>query len=89
MADTQAGGGIRTHIRKRGNSLALHIPESLAAEAYLEQSSAVELSLVDGKLVVAPITEPAYDLDELLAGVTDENLHGEVDWSPAVGREAW
>lgn len=80
---------MRTHIRKWGNSLTLRIPKSFAAEAHLEQDSAVELSLVDGKLVIEPLTEPAYDLDELMAGVTDENLHGEVDWGPAVGREAW
>jgi pimeloyl-ACP methyl ester carboxylesterase len=28
-------------------------------------------------------------LDELLRGVTDENLHGECDTGPAAGREAW
>jgi antitoxin MazE len=44
---------------------------------------------MDGKLVVAPFAESAYDLHKLLAGVTDENLHGELGWGPAVGREAW
>lgn len=28
-------------------------------------------------------------LEDLLAGVTPENLHGEVDTGPAVGREVW
>jgi antitoxin component of MazEF toxin-antitoxin module len=28
-----------------------------------------------------------YDLDELVAGITEENRHGETDWGPEVGRE--
>lgn len=30
-----------------------------------------------------------YDLDELLAGVTPENRHPEIDWGPPVGKEFW
>lgn len=28
-----------------------------------------------------------YTLADLLAGVTPDNVHGETDWGPAVGRE--
>jgi hypothetical protein len=28
-------------------------------------------------------------LDELLAGITDQNVHPEVNTGPTVGREAW
>jgi antitoxin component of MazEF toxin-antitoxin module len=31
----------------------------------------------------------AFTLDDLLAEVTDENRHDEVDWGPSVGKEAW
>ena len=49
----QGGGGeMRTRIQKWGNSLALRIPKSFAAEVKLEQGSEIEVSLVDGKLVV-------------------------------------
>ena len=49
----------------------------------------VEVSLVEGKLVVTPVTDPAFTLDQLLAGVTEENLHREVDTGPPAGNEAW
>lgn len=26
-------------------------------------------------------------LDELIAGITDDNLHDETDWGPSVGRD--
>ncbi len=45
------------------------------------------MSLVDGKLVVPPITEPVLTLELLLAQVTEENLHSKVDAGPAVGNE--
>ncbi len=80
---------MKTRVQKWGNSLALRIPKSVAAEVGLDQDALVELSLVDGKLVVAPVVEPAVTLDQLLAGVTEDNLHREVDTGPAIGNEAW
>lgn len=80
---------METRIRKWGNSLALRIPKTLAAEVGLDYDVAVDLSLVDGQLVIAPLSDPGPTLDELLAQVTDDNLHGEVDTGPAVGREVW
>jgi antitoxin component of MazEF toxin-antitoxin module len=39
---------------------------------------------------LVPATEStSYALDSLLAGVTAENIHGEIDIGPAVGRESW
>ena len=80
---------MKTRIQKWGNSLALRIPKSLAAESHLEQGMVVEVSLLDGKLVVTPLRPPAVSLEALLHGVTPENLHHEVDTGPAMGNEAW
>ena len=80
---------MRTRIQKWGNSLALRIPKALAAEVHIEQDSLVEVSLVEGKLILEPVAEPAWTLEELLSKVTDQNLHGEVDTGPATGKEAW
>jgi antitoxin MazE len=80
---------MKTSVQKWGNSLAVRIPKSFAIEVGLGQDSPVEISLVSGKLVVEPLQEPVYRLDDLLAGVTAENLHQEVDTGSAVGNEAW
>jgi antitoxin MazE len=79
---------MKTHIQKWGNSLALRIPRPFAAEVKLEQDTLVELSVSDGRLVITPV-QPACTLDQLLAGVTDENVHAEQDFGAAVGREIW
>lgn len=80
---------MKTRIRRWGNSLALRIPKSFALEVGLEDDTPVELSLVDGKLVVAPATSPGFALEELLAQINEDNLHGEADTGPAVGSEVW
>ena len=78
-----------TKIQKWGNSLALRIPKTFALDANLENDSTVEISLVDGKIVVKPISAPQWSLDELLAGINKNNIHQEVDSGEPVGNEVW
>jgi antitoxin MazE len=80
---------MKTRVQKWGNSLALRIPKVFADEAGLRADAPVELSLVGGKVVIRPLKEKPITLEELLRGVTDENLHGEWDTGPAVGKEIW
>jgi antitoxin component of MazEF toxin-antitoxin module len=47
------------------------------------------MSLRGGKLIVVPADKPKFTLKQLLARVTEENLHDEVDTGSAVGGEAW
>lgn len=79
---------MRAAVRKWGNSLALRIPKALAADARLESGTEVEVAVEDGRLVVTPIA-PGPSLDDLLAAVTEENTHGEVDTGVPIGREVW
>ena len=78
-----------TRIQKLGNSFALRIPKSFAHKVGLNQNSSVELSLVDGKLVIVPVIKRRLTLEKLLSQVTEQNLHHEIDTGSAIGREAW
>ncbi len=80
---------MRARVQKWGNSLAVRIPKAFAAEAQLKPDSAVDISLVNGKLVLEPIAAEKDELERLLAAVTEDNLHREIDTGPAVGNEAW
>lgn len=70
-----------------GNSVALRIPSAFAKEIQAQPGKSAEITVLDGKLVVTPVEVPVYTLDELLAGVTSENLHGESFASAPVGNE--
>jgi len=80
---------MKTRVQKWGNSLALRIPKSFANEVGLQRETSVEVSLDEGKLVITPVSKPKPTLKQLLAKVTKENLHHEVDTGVAVGNEAW
>ncbi|MBV9866947.1 MAG: AbrB/MazE/SpoVT family DNA-binding domain-containing protein [Abitibacteriaceae bacterium] len=80
---------MQTKVQKWGNSLAVRIPKSFAAEVQLGQDAVVEISLQDNNIVITPIPAPSFTLDELLAGVTDDNIHGAIDTGDTVGREVW
>lgn len=69
--------------------MALRIPRPLAEEVGLHEDSPVELSLEEGRLIIVPIMGPRYVLEILLAQVTPENLHSEVDTGEVIGGEAW
>lgn len=80
---------MRAVVQKWGNSLALRIPKSFAAEVGLQRETSVEISLANGKLVITPIAKPKLSLKQLLAKVTKENIHHEIDTGPAMGDETW
>lgn len=78
-----------TKVQRWGNSLALRIPKVFALDAQLENDSLVEISLVDGQIIVKPISAPTWSLEELLAGINKKNIHHEVETGFAVGNEVW
>ena len=78
---------MKVQIQKWGNSLALRIPKSFAVESKIEQGSTVEVSLESGRIIVFPVVEAEFLLDKLLAQVTPENLHGEIETGASVGQE--
>jgi antitoxin MazE len=78
-----------TKVQKWGNSLALRIPKAFALDAQLENDSVVEVSLVDGQIIIKPIAAPTWTLEQLLSGVNSNNIHHETDTGDAVGNEIW
>ena len=78
-------------ISEWGNSLALRVPKVVAQEIGASDGKTAEMSVRDGKLVIE-VTKPKrrkrrYTLDELVAGITPENRHEEIDWATS-GNEA-
>ncbi|MFD1488679.1 hypothetical protein, partial [Ancylobacter vacuolatus] len=42
----------------------------------------------NGAIIIEPIKSLEYDLDELIAAITPENMHEEVDFGEPAGKEA-
>jgi len=77
---------MKAKVARWGNSLALRLPKSLTSELGIGEDSQVELTIIDGQLVMKSAPH-IPTLEELVAGITPENRHEEMDWGPAVGSE--
>ncbi|MGQ0502825.1 MAG: AbrB/MazE/SpoVT family DNA-binding domain-containing protein [Panacagrimonas sp.] len=81
---------MQVKLAKWGNSLGVRLPGPVLAETKLVAGSTVEVVAENGgirlKLVKAR-KRKGYTLEELLKGITPENVHPEMDWGPDVGRE--
>ncbi|WDN88010.1 antitoxin MazE [Desulfosarcina sp. BuS5] len=71
---------------KIGNNLAFMIPQSIAAKCRLEENDSFDFSLRKDEIVIRSINK-RYNLSDLLAGITQENLHEEVGRDEPVGKE--
>ncbi|MBW1754273.1 MAG: AbrB/MazE/SpoVT family DNA-binding domain-containing protein [Deltaproteobacteria bacterium] len=80
---------MQTKIQKWGNSLALRIPKSFALNVNLKQNELVNMSIEKGKIIISPIAQKEYSLEELLKDVSENNLHGEIDTGAPAGKEIW
>ncbi len=70
---------MSTQIGKWGNSLAVRIPAALAGQFGLKDGSPAEMVAGEGGIL---IRKAGYTIDELLEGITPENLHGEITSRP-------
>jgi antitoxin MazE len=78
---------VTTLVSKWGNSLALRIPKTLAAELNVQDGDAVDVSLEGGAIVIRPAAK-RYTIEELVADMAPDD-GGEIDWGPPVGKEVW
>ncbi len=79
-----------TKVQKWGNSLAVRIPDSVVEEAGFAPGKEVTVKNVRNTVVITPvIAKRRPTLEELVARITPENLHEEIDWGDPVGKELW
>ena len=78
---------MRTVVRKWGNSASVRIPAAIMEAAHLQLDMPVDIREEGGHVVIAPLSKPDFKLDELLAGITSDNLHGPVDFGDPMGKE--
>jgi antitoxin MazE len=74
-------------VRKWGNRAAIRIPASVMQAARLGFDAPVEIREENGRIVIVPIREAEVALEDLLAGITADNLHGEAEFGESVGDE--
>jgi len=80
-------GRIELQLGKWGNSLGIRLPRHIVDSLNLSPKVRMSCSIQDGKLVLEPVHQPKYKLEELLAKV--DEVDDEVFWDKPKGKEAW
>ena len=70
-------------------NLTLTIPSAIANAIPMTPNSEITFEISNGTLILKAQEKTEYTLDELLAGITPENCHGELDWGNPIGQEQW
>ena len=79
---------MRAKVKKWGNSASIRIPSAVMRAVRLELDEPVDIREENGRIIIEPFGRKEYDLSELIRGITPKNLHDEVDFGGAVGKEA-
>jgi antitoxin MazE len=80
---------MKATVKMWGNSAAVRIPASVMKAMHLDLEEVVEVREEKGRIVIEPVREKTYILDDLLKGITAKNRHEAVDVGPPRGKEVW
>jgi len=76
---------METQIKKWGNSLGLRIPKNIANASNISDGSVVELRVKNNKIEI--VAKAKFDLEEMLASISEDNLHKEISTGESLGNE--
>lgn len=77
---------MEVFVKKWGNSLGIRIPKIIANDLSLKDGLKVEIKDKNGSIIISPINN---ELNELLAKITPENIHSEIQSGQSIGNETW
>ncbi len=76
-------------VKKWGNSAAVRIPSEVLAAARLTLDQPVDVREEDGRIIIEPVRNVRFELNDLLKGIRRSNLHQPVQDDSPRGREVW
>ena len=80
---------MEIRVEAWGDGVGLRIPSDLAAQIGLKLGSTVDVTSRGEELVVSVPSRARSRLETVVDGISEDDLHGEVDVGPPVGRETW
>jgi antitoxin MazE len=78
---------MRVTVKKVGDTTSIPIPDEIMEAANLAVDAEVDVSAQNGRVVVEAIHENNQSLDEMIARITPDNVHNEIDFGAPAGRE--
>lgn len=76
-------------IIKTEHGLAVTVPIDMLVSVGFKEGDVVNLYACRGRIEVTNLSERRYDVEKMVAQITEENLHEHIDSGPPVGRQLW
>lgn len=76
-------------VKKWGNSAAVRVPAAVLEAAHMRLDQPVDVREEGGRIIIEPLHPAHYDLDALIAGITDDNRHEPMETGKPIGKEVW
>jgi antitoxin MazE len=80
---------MKTTVKKWGNSAAVRIPASVIDVVHLHLDDIVDVREENGRIVIEPVRQKTYDLNDLLKGITSKNRREAIEFGCPEGKEVW
>ena len=80
---------MKGSVKKWGNSAAVRIPAAVLEATQVQIDEEVDIREEAGRIVIEPVREKKYKLDDLLKEITKDNIHEEIYFGLPEGREVW
>ena len=74
-------------LKKWGNSASVRIPRLILKALNLKLDDQLDIKEEDGRIIITPVRSHNFKLEDLLSGITQENLHSRIDFGIPVGTE--
>jgi len=78
---------MRVTVKKSGNSASVRIPSSIMEAAHVRLDQQVDIREEQGRIIIEPVRARAFNLESLVAAITDENRHAEIESGGPIGNE--
>ena len=76
---------MKATVKKWGNSAAVRIPAAVMQATHLHLDEVVDVREESGRIVIEPVRQRVYALDDLLRGITAKNRHDALDFQKFAG----
>jgi antitoxin MazE len=80
---------MKASVKKWGNSAAVRIPAAVLEATHVRIDEEVDIREEAGRIVIEPVREKEFKLNDLLKEITKDNIHQEIDFGSPEGREVW
>ncbi len=81
---------VELDVKQWGNNLGVRLPVAIARESQLKAHQRVKIRVLNGEIIIKPITDTPLSLEQRLAKFNPSEHAGEVMVTPqAVGAETW